>query len=680
MRVQQEPRTLFIFIADECHYGMVRDFTRRADGELGAASSSVHDECLNDATLAAHSNHVVTLLCSATPYCTLTQDSRVPKVRMSPDVLDGHVVIWEEALKPDKRLCADKGLEGWLKEEFSPPQSSKTYISMSSHLEEDRIRACGEWETLTAALELETHEAMAELLAVDYAFELILGCSADVSKKNEVYGKFSSGEYDLSGHTEMIPQYLKAVLDRELQKAEMWSSDEGDDDEKSAELRKLRSFRSSIKPPGRKPAPELLNHLLKKPALERPNGGATRESVEWLLDDQEKNIVVVRVTSTLVGARMCVLLNDVMKDLGITSFKVMLDANDTRDPALNDLKNTLKEASRKDLKMGTSSKSSLEQYASEDPAWVESVQVQHCKRGHSCEHRGSSGRKVRCQKGPEGNPCQKYEPGEAGKCRNCGHFHTKIASFEDLGEDISILLILVEKGRLGDTFPSTFRRLDLRGRDPRMNMSSVVQELGRLCRYDTIGSDRLPSAIIRRSTAERMKDVRNLPQLLAAHIRSLDVNMKVAEGSEADPPEPNYTSLLKYIRENTQAGKSAEVEDLNEGGAGNDGGKTSTASDLDSVSYDMNRRKDESTWQYLQETGYLKNADGLPHPREVRISDTIQQKRLVLWAEPQVGKTGAYLGLLQVLRKRLGPQPRSIRITVHEPDDGRITLIDLRPR
>ena len=47
---------------------------------------------------------------------------------------------------------------------------------------------------------------------------------------------------------------------------------------------------------------------------------------------------------------------------------------------------------------------------------------------------------------------------------------------------VSCLLILCEKGRMGDTFPQTFGCLDLRIRTA-VNASSFVQELGRLCRY-----------------------------------------------------------------------------------------------------------------------------------------------------------------------------------------------------
>ena len=60
----------------------------------------------------------------------------------------------------------------------------------------------------------------------------------------------------------------------------------------------------------------------------------------------------------------------------------------------------------------------------------------------------------------------------------------------------SLLLLLVSKGRLGDTFPSTFHCLDMRARnrsdESKSMMSTLVQELGRLCRYCEVDADGRP--------------------------------------------------------------------------------------------------------------------------------------------------------------------------------------------
>ena len=49
-------------------------------------------------------------------------------------------------------------------------------------------------------------------------------------------------------------------------------------------------------------------------------------------------------------------------------------------------------------------------------------------------------------------------------------------------ESLPCLLVLCEKGRMGDTFPCSFACLDLRVRSAD-SLSTIIQELGRLCRY-----------------------------------------------------------------------------------------------------------------------------------------------------------------------------------------------------
>ncbi len=60
-------------------------------------------------------------------------------------------------------------------------------------------------------------------------------------------------------------------------------------------------------------------------------------------------------------------------------------------------------------------------------------------------------------------------------------------------EGLPCILILVEKGRMGDTFPQSFNCLDLRIRTSE-NTSTFVQEIGRLCRYpETINEESFSS-------------------------------------------------------------------------------------------------------------------------------------------------------------------------------------------
>ena len=71
------------------------------------------------------------------------------------------------------------------------------------------------------------------------------------------------------------------------------------------------------------------------------------------------------------------------------------------------------------------------------------------------------------------------------KCAKCHHVHKSITQYEDL-ENLACVLILVEKGRMGDTFPQSFDCLDLRlshdsswefKEGSSLHLSTIIQEL-----------------------------------------------------------------------------------------------------------------------------------------------------------------------------------------------------------
>lgn len=87
------------------------------------------------------------------------------------------------------------------------------------------------------------------------------------------------------------------------------------------------------------------------------------------------------------------------------------------------------------------------------------------------------------------------------------------------------ILILCEKGRMGDTFPETFCCLDLRIRTA-VQLSTFVQEFGRLCRYPSVVSA-LDSAVLSLDPAvqhdpeKQRKRIHMLQQALGyAHLAS----------------------------------------------------------------------------------------------------------------------------------------------------------------
>lgn len=58
---------------------------------------------------------------------------------------------------------------------------------------------------------------------------------------------------------------------------------------------------------------------------------------------------------------------------------------------------------------------------------------------------------------------------------------------------VPCLLVLCEKGRMGDTFPQTFGCLDLRIRTSD-NHTTFIQEIGRLCQYPAVDSSNSSSS------------------------------------------------------------------------------------------------------------------------------------------------------------------------------------------
>ena len=128
------------------------------------------------------------------------------------------------------------------------------------------------------------------------------------------------------------------------------------------------------------------------------------------------------------------------------------------------------------------------------------------------------------------------------KCVNCQHVHKQITQYEDL-EDLACILILVDKGRMGDTFPHSFSCLDIRlsfdsskefGKGSPIFLSSLIQELGRMCRYSALKSDNhsnVPYALVGRQLFKKLKEsLKRSPAISAINI-SPDRYMVKASGA-----------------------------------------------------------------------------------------------------------------------------------------------------
>ena len=98
------------------------------------------------------------------------------------------------------------------------------------------------------------------------------------------------------------------------------------------------------------------------------------------------------------------------------------------------------------------------------------------------------------------------------RCQKCNHYHKEFNSYSDL-IGLPCLLILVNNGRMGDTFPSSLMAMDGRihhmSKLDKVYLSTFAQEVGRLCRY-TKRSTKLPklylSTKLYKSLKENLRD------------------------------------------------------------------------------------------------------------------------------------------------------------------------------
>ncbi|KJE90248.1 hypothetical protein CAOG_009446 [Capsaspora owczarzaki ATCC 30864] len=175
------------------------------------------------------------------------------------------------------------------------------------------------------------------------------------------------------------------------------------------------------------------------------------------------------------------------------------------------------------------------------------------------------------------------------------------STYSDL-KGLPCLLILCEKGKMGDTFPSSLRYYDLRLRysDSRSFVrASLEQDLGRACRY----------------VAERVTDP--IPVILIPP--KLHRQLKLEEGSNADP----------FV---TLPSADNRVEQLN--------------------GFRQHAEQHQALTELLSLSAYRLHCDPADSHYDKGNRSTVRN-RFLLYGRPQVGKTGAYLALLRRFEEQL---------------------------
>ena len=160
------------------------------------------------------------------------------------------------------------------------------------------------------------------------------------------------------------------------------------------------------------------------------------------------------------------------------------------------------------------------------------------------------------------------------------------------------MLILVDKGRMGVTFPQSFDCLDLRlSYDSKpLYLSTVIQELGRMCRYAnvSVGESRaqnLPYVLVGRELFKELQESLKTSRAIISSISRIS----------------NANKIDRYMTRQT-------------------GRKVNASSSLRWLDYEASR-------------------DSFDHENQER-----HRNRILLQVEPQIGKTGTYSCLIKLLR------------------------------
>ena len=219
-------------------------------------------------------------------------------------------------------------------------------------------------------------------------------------------------------------------------------------------------------------------------------------------------------------------------------------------------------------------------------------------------------------------PCSdlKLPPGRP-KCGNCQHVHKPITQYEDL-QNLACVLILVDKGRMGDTFPESFDCLDLRlsyDEGSPIILSTVIQELGRMCRYAKLSADgsfiqNVPYALVGKQLFKRLK----MSLVLSPAVNAISCTRPDSYMKKSKSKDKNSTSL--------------RWEDY----------------EAEKVSYDY-QNKDKKNNKH--------------------------RNRILLQAEPQIGKTGTYLCLIKQLRQDILGKENVCLTSSASSDEGKFYLV-----
>lgn len=273
-------------------------------------------------------------------------------------------------------------------------------------------------------------------------------------------------------------------------------------------------------------------------------------------------------------------------------------------------------------------------------------------------------------------------------------------TYEDLA-GIPCLVILCEKGRMGDTYPPNLRVLDMRVRTGQSG-STVIQELGRMCRYvspskvlnpcildignESCFDDPAVFATLHPNGAAVYFESSNTYLGIVETIESLrhlwycfdkrNVRIKLCPLSHPLPSALLGTDMLEVIRKGVE-----EREEYIALSSSIVGSLSASASECSNAEMQLERSRDKN--RILQFLKFSKLDSYLSASKALSVKDISEfelnkkqdhydlsvqsecqyhDRRLLLMAECQIGKTGSYLAYLQLLDRHINKEDESLPI------------------
>ena len=218
-----------------------------------------------------------------------------------------------------------------------------------------------------------------------------------------------------------------------------------------------------------------------------------------------------------------------------------------------------------------------------------------------------------------------------------GHNGFNVRNYADL-KNLPVLLVVVEKGKMGITYPKSLRYYDLRMRYARMGpntttRSAIEQDFGRACRWKSDDDPPLPTVLLSHPAKE---------QLLKNIRRTRNLNRKY-HTSGIHLLSPDYSTKMRLPARSARENKEMEHEDEDEVED-----EPNVPSSGKGFPRDDNDLKPYRHWWAGKEHCDHKNTEAEK-----------DKNRFLLYGRPQLGKTGVFLQLTYLLWCLVGKPPHT---------------------